>query len=132
MAYCLLVPPQPNDSQPKSPDLQFDKSRARTLGLEPSDTPEMHKAHMWALWHGHRLSPEEMAGMTRPERMRKLDELADRLDPKLAPSPIRLWQADLANRARQAAGTAWLRHQEMMDAWKEMHAAKTSGASSNR
>ena len=79
---------------------------------------------MWALWHGHRLSADEMRGMTRHERMRKLDELADRLDPKLAPSTIWLWQADISNRKRQAAGTAWLRHQEMVEAWRKINAPK--------
>ena len=103
---------------------QYAQTKSRTLGLEISAPPEMHKAQMWALWHGHRLSPEEMDWMPRAERLRKLDELAERLDPKLAPSLIRLWQADFPNHTRHTTGTAGMRHREMSAAWRQMQTAR--------
>ena len=85
------------------------------MGLDPHAPPEEHKAQMWALWHGLRITPGAMSGMNRRERLKALDDLQAQLDRQEAPSTIRLWQADLANTKRRAAGTAWLLNRQLAD-----------------
>ena len=82
---------------------------ALTLGTVPSQGAEHHKAAMWALWHGRRLSEQQLTATgSYSDGFTLLDRLSASLDRSEAPTEIDLWHHD-GQTARGSAFHTWRR-----------------------